>query len=138
MSHTPETETADQPAARPPAPDDLVNLRRFFAQVLLDQASVCTTAEDLREALGHVMWLSAVTNRLLGAAVLSYANGGELPKELRLTLSRRAISLLDQPGHRVPGDESGELTGILLQALMAERAANYAVNAAHRSALELP
>lgn len=137
MSHpTPETEpTAD--ASRGMPAEDLVNLRRFFAQTLLDQAGVCSTSEDLREALGHVMWLSALTNRLLASAVHSYDQAGTLPAGIKLNLSRRAVALLDDPGHRVPGDEDGKLTGLLLQALLTERTANHAVNAAHYSSLGL-
>lgn len=137
MSHpTPETEpTTDSP--RGMAPDDLVTLRRFFGQTLLEDVGVCRTSEDLRTALGHVMWLTALTNRLLASAVHSYDQGGTLPPGVKLTLSRRAVALLDDPGHRVPGDEDGTLTGLLLQALLTERTANRAVTDAHHASLGL-
>lgn len=137
MTDTPD-ETAEQSEPRRLAPDDLVTLRRFFGTALLEEAGVCKTGEDLRKALGHVVWLSALTNRLLASAVHSYDQGGTLPAGVKLTLSRRAVALLDDPGHRVPGDEDGELTGLLLQALMSQRTANHAVNAAHHNALGMP
>ena len=117
--------------------EDLITLRRFFARNLLEGAGVCTTPEDLREGLGHVMWLSALTNRLLGSVVLSYSQGGTLPAGVNLTMTRRAVALLDDPGHRVPGDDTGELTSLFLQALLTERAANRAVGDAHRGSLGL-
>ncbi|UJV42927.1 hypothetical protein [Streptomyces sp. AMCC400023] len=136
-----DTQRLDDARSEPrrPAPDDLTNLRRYFARVLLDEAALCATGDDLRKSLGHVMWLSALTNKLLAAAVLSYSDDpGTLPGTTGLNLARRAVRALDDPGTRVPGDETGDLTGLLLQALMAERAANHAVSAAHTSALELP
>lgn len=137
MSHpTPETEPTAG-AFRGMAPDDLITLRRFFGQTLLEDAGVCATSEDLRTALGHVMWLSALTNRLLASAVHSYDQGGTLPAGVKLTLSRRAVALLDDPGHRVPGDEDGTLTALLLQALLTNRAANRAVSDVHHASLGL-
>ncbi|MFB6829310.1 hypothetical protein [Streptomyces hydrogenans] len=79
------------------------------------QASHCATAPDLQQVIMNATWLNAIANRLLGSAVLSYANNGTIPGPPAGSHAKRASLLLEMEGLPDPDLEKALLQTIRLQ-----------------------
>lgn len=115
---------------QPPAPASSVEgglseVMPAVIKLLTEQASACATEADLAAALGNAAWLNVIATRILGSAVLSYANGGTIPGPPRGSHGKRAALVLDAELLTDP-----DLSDVLDQALRLQRSAHFACKTA--------
>lgn len=109
---------------QPPAPT-LSELMPAVVKLLEQQAGACATEADLAAAIHKAAWLNTIATRVLGSAVLSYANGGTIPGPPRGSHGKRAARLLDAEVLTDP-----DLSALLEQAIRMQRSAHFACNSA--------
>ena len=113
------------PAPTASPDDELTDMMRALVKVLEGQAGACATEADLATAVHRAAWLNNIATRVLGSAVLSYANGGTIPGPPRGSHGKRAAALLAAEVLTDP-----DASALLDQALRTQRSAAFACRTA--------